>query len=68
MKNNKMWMMFFFFQAVVTDKPTLKKSEFIPNRSRTYDLLVYNLDALPLILRRPAGIKAIKLGLKYIYK
>ena len=67
MKNNKMWMMF-FFQAVVTDKPTLKKSEFIPNRSRTYDLLVYNLDALPLILRRPAEIKAIKLGLKYIYK
>ena len=61
-------MMFFFFFAVVTDKPTLKKSELIPNRSRTYDLLVCNLDALLLIFRRPVGIKAIKLGLKYIYK
>ena len=33
-----------------------------PNRSRTYNLPITSLDALPLSYRRLVGVKAIKLG------
>ena len=43
-------------------KATRKKNPSSPNRSRSYDLLVTNPDALPLSYRRLVEAKAIKLG------
>ena len=47
---------------VMTQAYSEKEMPSSPNRSRTYDLPITSLDALPLSYRRLVGAKAIKLG------
>ena len=50
------------FFPVMTQAYLEKEIPSSPNRSRTYDLPITSLDALPLSYRRLVGAKAIKLG------
>ena len=48
--------------SVMTQAYSEKEIPSSPNRSRTYDLPITSLDALPLSYRRLVGAKAVKLG------
>ena len=50
------------YYSVMTQVNLEKEIPSSPNRSRTYDLPITSLDALPLSYRRLMGAKAIKLG------